>query len=269
MTKSFQHHIERILNDDTHETVIIHCGTNDLRPRAPVTPSTEVEIVNRIREIGQKCKNSGVEDVIVSGIIRRNDFEVDSKRRRINKMLKSMCDKTGFHFLCNENITFSQLWKDGLHLSNRGIGMLSNNFSKYLNNITYKWLNISTLNSVNILNDAHEAITDLKELRLKYPTNVIASFININSIRNKLMNLETIINRNVDALAIAETKIDDSFTTSSLRIEGHNPPLRLDSSKSSGGLLVYVNEDIPLNQLNKFPAPEDIQVIPFELNLRK
>ena len=54
-----------------------------------------------------------------------------------------------------------------------------------------------------------------------------------------------LINKNVDVLALAETKIDESFSTSSLKINGFNQPFRLDSSKSLGGLLVYINENIP------------------------
>ena len=57
--------------------------------------------------------------------------------------------------------------------------------------------------------------------------------------------LEEFVNTNVDILAIAETKIDKSFTTSSLNLKGYSSPLRLDISKTSGGLLVYVNESIP------------------------
>ena len=118
-------------------------------------------------------------------------------------------------------------------------------------------------------NGLTKEISDIKKLRLKYPTNVIASFININSIRNKLENLSEFVKNNVDVLTIAETKIDSSFTTPSLEIDGYSSPFRLDSSKTSGGLLVYVNENIPSKALNKLLLPNDIQAIPFELNFRK
>ena len=60
--------------------------------------------------------------------------------------------------------------------------------------------------------------TDLKTLRCSFPKNVILSYININSIRNKLDNLQSIINNTVDILAIAEPKIDDSFPMHQKRI---------------------------------------------------
>ena len=41
--------------------------------------------------------------------------------------------------------------------------------------------------------------------------NVILSYLNVNSIRNKLENLREINKQNVDVLAVAETKIDASI----------------------------------------------------------
>ena len=51
----------------------------------------------------------------------------------------------------------------------------------------------------------------LKILRLNNPKNVIFSYLNINSIRNKMGSLREVVMENVDILATAETKIDESF----------------------------------------------------------
>ena len=128
-------------------------------------------------------------------------------------------------------------------------------------------MSIPSIESVN--NPLTKEISDIKKIRLKYPSNIIASFININSIRNKLNSLEEFVKNNVDVLAIAETKIDNSFTTTSLEIEGYSSPFRLDYSKSSGGLLVYIDENIPSKLLNRFSIASDLQILPFELNFRK
>ena len=82
-----------------------------------------------------KCVNAGVSDVIVSGIICRCDTDVEKKRHQVNLKLKTMCDINGFHYLCNDNIISTQLWKDGLHLSNGGICKLADNFINMLNNL--------------------------------------------------------------------------------------------------------------------------------------
>ena len=79
---------------------------------------------------------------------------------------------------------------------------------------------------------------DLKLFRLKYPRNVIISYININSIRNKFSGFSEMIGENVDILVIAETKIDSSFPTSQFLIDGFKSPYRLDVSGNSGGILV-------------------------------
>ena len=51
----------------------------------------------------------------------------------------------------------------------------------------------------------------LKILRLNNPKKVIFSFLNINSMRNKTGSLREVVMENVGILAIAETKIDESF----------------------------------------------------------
>ena len=66
-------------------------------------------------------------------------------------------------------------------------------------------------------------------LRCSY---VIFSYININSIRNKLDNLQSIINNTVDVLALAESKIDNSFPSSQFNLKGYKKPYRLDINMS-------------------------------------
>ena len=92
----------------------------------------------------------------------------------------------------------------------------------------------------------------LKTLRLNNPKNVIFSYLKINSIRNKMGSLREVVMENVDILAIAETKIDESFPTAQFLLVGYHSPYGLDKSPKSGGILVYVKSLIPSRQLN-FP----------------
>ena len=87
--------------------------------------------------------------------------------------------------------------------------------------------------------------SELDKLRLKHPKNVILAYLNINSVRNKLHDLHNMINKNVDVLCIAETKLDDSFPEGQFLLDGFHKPFRLDKSATSGGLLCYVNSTIP------------------------
>ena len=73
----------------------------------------------------------------------------------------------------------------------------------------------------------------------------------------------------IDVLTVAETKLDSSFPSSQFRIKGFKPPIRLDINKSSGGLLVYIKENLLCKKIEDFGIPNDIQTIPIELNIRK
>ena len=94
-------------------------------------------------------------------------------------------------------------------------------------------------------------------------------YININSVRNKLKNLVDVVNDNFDVLAIAETKLNDSFPDSQFLIQGYKAPYRLDKTDTSGGILVYIKNGLPSTRLNIFSIPEDIQVVLVEITLKK
>ena len=99
--------------------------------------------------------------------------------------------------------------------------------------------------------------------------NIIIGHLNVNSIRNKIEDIRLIFQDNIDVIALSETKLDETFTTAQFNIKGFRAPFRKDKNARSGGLLVYVNENIPCKLLSKHISPLDIQSIIFELNLRK
>ena len=81
--------------------------------------------------------------------------------------------------------------------------------------------------------------------------------------------LREVVMENVDILAIAETKINESFSTAQILLVGYHSPYGLDKSHKSGGILVYVKSSIPFRQLNFPNLPYKIQAIPFQLNLKE
>ena len=81
--------------------------------------------------------------------------------------------------------------------------------------------------------------------------------------------LREVVMENVYILAIAQTKIDESFHTAQFLLVGYHSPYQRDKSPKSGGILVYLKPSIPSRQLNFPNLPFKIQAIPFELNLRK
>ena len=69
---------------------------------------------------------------------------------------------------------------------------------------------------------------------------------NINSYRHKFVYVSDLLNKkkSVDYLAMSETRLDDSFPKSQFMIEGYSL-YRQDVTSSSGGLIVYVRDDLP------------------------
>ena len=104
---------------------------------------------------------------------------------------------------------------------------------------------------------------------MKNPQSIIFSCININSIQNKFDNLCGLILKNVDIPSVAETKLDPSFPNSQFSMPGLHEPMRLGITSKRGGMLVYIKPSLPSRIMSNFKLPENILVIPFELNLRK
>ena len=108
----------------------------------------------------------------------------------------------------------------------------------------------------------------LQDLKIKNRKGIIIAYLNINSIRNKFEPLKCLISKNIDILAIAETKLDSSFKTAQFFLEGFKPPFRYDRNKSGGGILVYVREEVPAKELRAYNLPEDIECGFVEINLK-
>ena len=138
-------------------------------------------------------------------------------------------------------------------------------------NITKSNLNDKSLDSLDSAqgNIDISCFEKIKQLKQTNPNNLTCSYLNINSIRNKFHNLVDMLEQNIDIICLAETKLDSSFPNSNFLIPGYNSPYRLDVNSKSGGLLIYINETIPNKELTEFAIPNDLQIIPIEINLRK
>ena len=106
-------------------------------------------------------------------------------------------------------------------------------------------------------------------MRNSNPHNIIIGHLNVNSVKNKIFSIKTYFQNYLDLLVLAETKLDQTHPTAEIFIEGYRKPFRKDKSKHSGGLLLYVSEEIPSRELTRHTCPNDIQNIVIELNLRK
>ena len=111
------------------------------------------------------------------------------------------------------------------------------------------------------------SLEELYNLRAFYPKNIILSYINVNSIRNKLDDLKFLLGKSLDIICISETKLDETFLTAQFAIDGFSKPYRLDITSNSGGLLFYVKANLPSKLIRSYNFPSEIQCIPIELNI--
>ena len=142
----------------------------------------------------------------------------------------------------NSNIKSSSLNRSKLHLNKSGTALLTKIVHP---DWLYGNINGQVDNHTKGISSIASNVSHLGNLRSKNPKNIIFSYININSIRNKFENLCDIVGNNVDVLSIAETKLDSSFPNAQFLLPGFHKPLRLDIIHRSGGLLVYIKASLP------------------------
>ena len=104
---------------------------------------------------------------------------------------------------------------------------------------------------------------------MKNLNRLIIGNLNINSISSKFDQLKLFVQGKVDILIVTETKLDSTFPTSQLMIDGYSEPYRFDRNRNGGGVLVYIREDILSRLLVDQKLLHDIEGIFIELNLRK
>ena len=166
-----------------------------------------------------------------------NQLNVDlkAKQKEMHHSIWEVARDNNLHVIDNNNIDRSCLSRKKLHLNLKGLSRLANNIKRKIEMSSSNWLENSYRNNEDI-----GYLDGLKKLRCKFPKNVIISYININSIRNKFDALATSVGHLVDVLTIAETKLDDSFPTSQFNLPGFKSPYRLDVSCNSSSLLTFV-----------------------------
>ena len=220
--------------------LVIHSGTNDI--------TNKVNTLQKIRKVINAIKddlNDKIE-IVLSSVIHWDDQDLEDEINKLNKKLENLCKGKGMRFIDNSNIKSSSLNRSKLHLNKSGTALLTKNFAKIVNS---DWLYRNIDGQVNNLTKGSSFIASnvshLGNLRSKNPKNIIFSYININSIRNKFENLCDIVGNNVDVLSITEIKLDSSFPNAQFLLPAFQEPLWLDINHRSGGLLVYIKVSLP------------------------
>ena len=86
----------------------------------------------------------------------------------------------------------------------------------------------------------------LKKLRKENPNNPNIAYLNINSLREKIISLQEIcLKSSIDILCVDKTKLDASYPNAQFHIEGYQfPPFRRDRNKHGGRKMVFVRNSI-------------------------
>ena len=102
----------------------------------------------------------------------------------------------------------------------------------------------------------------MKKQRLDNANNTMIGHLNINSFRNKFVFLEDII-KLFDVCLVSESKLDDIFPSNQFRINAYKIS-RLDRNRFGGGLILYINENIPCKPLQEHIHLPKFEVIAIE-----
>ena len=62
------------------------------------------------------CRDNGFNDIFISAMICGTGKFLNGKVKRVNFLLKLICEENGYFFLDNSNIKIRDLWKDDIHL---------------------------------------------------------------------------------------------------------------------------------------------------------
>ena len=117
-------------------------------------------------------------------------------------------------------------------------------------------------------NDIPDVAHVFNNIKLENTNRLVIGHLNINSLRNKFEALKCIIKDNLDILVISETKLDDTFPKNQFTLDGYNH-YRIDKNSNSGGIIIFIREDIPCKTLPNTEWPIELEGIFIELNLRK
>ena len=174
-------------------TVIIHSGVNGLLNYN--NQSRIDSLMNKIICMVEKCRIYGVKIIFLSGRVFTTRVSLDILLQ-VHSMISNFFNTNGQNHIDNRNIRANCLYKDGLHLSNKGKIVLANNFIINSNKkilTTHLQHPTSTRCYMNqecipkhTVNSVEATLQILQDDRVTFHNNPILGYVNINSLRNKI-----------------------------------------------------------------------------------
>ena len=117
-------------------------------------------------------------------------------------------------------------------------------------------------------NSNETPIATISKLRDENPNNPLIGYLNINSLRNKIVDLREVMKTfSPDYFVVAETKLDSSFPKAQFLLDDYEIRNRKDRDSHGGGLIEYVKKGIVCKEI-KQPELEEHEIISSEINIR-
>ena len=109
-TEDIEDHFKPILRKNP-DAITIHSGTNDAKNDKPTKKKKKKKVIKQIEYTNTEIH------VIISGLIHREDREINDETASISNQLESYCCSKSVLFVNNDNMKLSCLAKDKLHLN--------------------------------------------------------------------------------------------------------------------------------------------------------
>ena len=91
------------------------------------------------------------------------------------------------------------------------------------------------------------------ENRVEHPRNPLIGYLNINSLRNKIVDAREVFGKlQLDNFALSETKLDDSFPSAQFYIENYEIRNRRYRGKIGGGLIEFVRKGFITKKIKEY-----------------
>ena len=117
--------------------------------------------------------------------------------------------------------------------------------------------------------DKSPDLEKLRDARLRYLKQPLIAYLNINSLRNKVIDLKEIVGYlSPDYLVLSETKLDDSFPSAQFNLPNYEIRARRDRDKNGGGLIEFVKKGLICKKLKIF-EPRKSECICSEITVSK
>ena len=260
------------LKEQKPDIIVIHVGGNGINYKNKGNANVN-ELADNIINLAVICGDIGVPDIAISEVLPTKNIAVTAIIRKANDQVRELGKNNKFRFISHHHITRNFLHHDGIHLTDPGTEILADNIVDYINNFILwqnlpnneenttdsseqgnDYLDMKNKNYSNIFFNTFSSISELIELRNKYPKSPIIVYLNINSLRNKIIDLrEKMSKASLVIVCIDKTKLDESFPASQFLMENYHqfPPFRRDRNSKGGGKLGFVKNGLTAKRVKE------------------